>query len=90
MGSARKETPVFDHAGNLYGTTYNGGLHQVGTVYECSLEKGTWTEKILHSFGANRGDGSIPWGGVLLDLAGDIYGISAYGGVHGPGRFTNW
>ncbi len=84
-GMGAEGTPVFDHAGNLYGTTYNGGLHQVGTVYECSLEKGTWTEKILHSFGANRGDGSIPWGGVLLDLAGDIYGISAYGGVHGPG-----
>ena len=72
-------TPVFDQAGNLYGTTYNGGIHGGGTVYELSLEKGTWTEKILHSFGA-RLDGSMAWGGVLLDVAGDIYGTTANGG----------
>ncbi len=82
-GIGAEGTPVLDQAGNLYGTTYNGGVSQVGTVYELTPDKGTWTEKILHAFGG-KGDGTTPWGGVLLDVAGNLYGTTLYGG-HGPG-----
>jgi uncharacterized repeat protein (TIGR03803 family) len=42
---------VFDKAGNLYGTTLDGGYSQAGTVFELSPKAGMgWTEKILHDF----------------------------------------
>ena len=46
-------TPVLDKAGNLYGTTYQGGTTNNGTVYKLSPgPNGEWTEEILHSFRA--------------------------------------
>ncbi len=42
---------IFDAAGNLYGTTFRGGAHGVGTVFELTpAGGGTWTEKVLHTF----------------------------------------
>src|SRR5208282_5565620 len=54
-GTSPTGTLVFDKAGNLYGTTYNGGAKKFGTVYKLSpvttgTKKGTWTEKVLYSF----------------------------------------
>jgi uncharacterized repeat protein (TIGR03803 family) len=67
-----------DLSGNLYGVTVDGGSGQCsdygcGAVFELSENKGQWSEKILHSF-AGAGDGSAPWGGLLHDGAGNIYG----------------
>ena len=81
---------VFDSAGNLYGTTYNGGANscpgilQCGVVYQLkarSQHGKPWTETVLYIFkGANYNDGSSPVGGVLFDRAGNLYGTTAYGG----------
>ena len=45
-------TPVFDKAGNLYGTTEFGGPRNYGMIYELSPGKngGAWTERVLHLF----------------------------------------
>ena len=81
---------VFDAAGNLYGETDNGGiycdLHQgCGTVFELSRNgDGTWTEKVLHSFG-NGTDGEGPLGGLILDASGNLYGTTYGGGTYNPG-----
>jgi uncharacterized repeat protein (TIGR03803 family) len=75
---------VFDSAGNLYGTTANGGAFHEGTVYELSPAKnGGWSLETLHSFRAKL-DGAVPWGGVILDSAGNLYGMTNQGG----GRIT--
>jgi uncharacterized repeat protein (TIGR03803 family) len=72
---------IFDAAGNLYGTTSEGGSHPTkclsgcGTVFELSPgPSGEWTEKILHSFDGD--DGFSPSGGLVFDAAGNLYGTT--------------
>ena len=80
---------VFDQAGNIYGTTYNGGSGACslgcGTVYKLTPSNGSWTESILYSFLASGGDGQHPWGGVTFDASGNLYGTTVYGGGSGNG-----
>ena len=50
---------IFDADGNLFGTTFGGGIHETGTVFELTPNGGgSWTEKVLHSFNNNGTDGS--------------------------------
>jgi uncharacterized repeat protein (TIGR03803 family) len=83
---------VFDAAGNLYGTTANGGKGDCafggcGTVFELTPKAGgRWTEKVLHYFGTDRTDGLTPSGGLIFDSGGDLYGTTTSGGgTHGGG-----
>jgi uncharacterized repeat protein (TIGR03803 family) len=80
---------AMDQAGNLYGTTNQGGPAGSGTVFELVAptdKNGTWTEKVLHNFGAGKSaDGTAPIGGVTLDAAGNLYGTTSSGGKYGFG-----
>ena len=78
---------IFDTVGNLYGTTANGGIHGYGTAFELSPNgSGDWTETVLHSFGnPATQDGASPYGGLILDSDGNLYGTTAGGGIHGGG-----
>ena len=78
---------IFDHAGNLYGTTSLGGAYNQGTAFELSPDgKGEWTETILYSFGAYIGDAANPSGGLIFDKSGNLYG-TASGGTYTCGKF---
>jgi uncharacterized repeat protein (TIGR03803 family) len=74
---------IFDSKGNLYGTTYNGGANNGGSVFQLSPGTGgTWTETILHSFPVNlTTDGSFPNGELVLDSGGNVYGMTHSGGA---------
>jgi uncharacterized repeat protein (TIGR03803 family) len=76
---------VFDKAGNLYGTTPDGGQFSDGVVYELSLQGGAWKQTVIHAFtGGNDGAvGSL--GSLLLDASGNFYGVSELGGAHAAG-----
>jgi len=72
---------VFDAAGNLYGTTYQGGALLNGTVFELTpAGGGTWTETLLYQFNAtNLSEGLLVSSGLILDSAGNFYGETAQG-----------
>jgi hypothetical protein len=80
---------IFDKAGNLYGETIEGGSTNCppgwcGTVYQLrppNTRGGAWTETLLYVFkGHNQNDGSSPSGGLIADSAGNLYGVTGYGG----------
>ncbi len=79
---------LIDAAGNLYGTTPLGGQGcsdlGCGVVYELSQSGQGWTETVLYSFSGGN-DGGGPYGGLISDAAGNLYGTTVYGGAHNPG-----
>jgi hypothetical protein len=84
-GKNANGTPVLDQAGNLYGSSTNGGIGP-GTVYKLSPgQNGQWTEQILHSFKGGEKDGAKPFAGVVLDSAGNIFGTTTEGGKFNEG-----
>jgi uncharacterized repeat protein (TIGR03803 family) len=72
---------IRDAAGNLYGTTHQGGAFLWGTVFKLDT---TGTETVLHSFQGNP-DGGSPVAGLIRDAAGNLYGTTLYGGAVGKG-----
>ena len=79
---------AFDSAGNLYGTTSEGGSNGYGTVYELSPSGSGWTETTLYSFTDNA-DGANPIGGVAVDAEGNLYGTTSVA-LGGRGSGTVW
>ena len=75
---------VMDSAGNLYGTTRQGGAHGplYGTVFKLS-PVGTLTT--LHSFNSNGVDGVNPLAGLVMDSKGNLYGTTYTGGASKSG-----
>jgi uncharacterized repeat protein (TIGR03803 family) len=81
-GARSWSAPIRDAAGNLYGTTTQGGTYGYGAVYELTPNgRGGWTETVLHSFGNDGSDGYYPYGRLLFDTAGNLYGTTQYGSV---------
>jgi uncharacterized repeat protein (TIGR03803 family) len=74
--------PVFDQAGNLYGTTEGGGPGTCGVVFQLTPGHGSWTESVLHGFDCGF-DGFAPSSGITFDTAGNIYGTASAGGAGG-------
>ncbi len=74
---------IFDSAGNLYGTTLDGGSGGGGTVFELSPFGNTWTFKLLYSFsgGFRCGPGET----LTTDGAGNLYGTTGCGGLYNEG-----
>lgn len=83
QGSDPNGTVVLDSKGNIYGTTVSGGKNSDGAVYKLTLgTKGTYTEKLLYSFGSN---GINPYSGVVFDASGNLYGTTKAGGKDSAG-----
>ena len=79
-GGADGATPyaglVRDATGNLYGTTRAGGASNFGTVFKLDT---TGTETVLYTF-TGGADGGSPQAGLILDAAGNLYGVTPSGG----------
>ena len=82
-GTPDGDTPldpvVLDSAGNIYGTTSDGGANGLGAVFKIDSNG---VETILHSF--NGTDGKTP-NGLIRDRAGNLYGTTVEGGIGGSG-----
>ncbi len=76
---------IRDGAGNLYGTTTQGGSMNCnlgcGVVFKINRHR---LETVLHSFSSGQ-DGIQPQAGLVRDAAGNLYGSTAYGGVSNSG-----
>jgi uncharacterized repeat protein (TIGR03803 family) len=72
---------VRDTAGNLYGTTATGGDVGAGTVFKIATNG---QETVLYSF-TGTNDGGLPFAGLVLDGAGNLYGTALIGGTSGQG-----
>lgn len=70
---------VLDHAGNLYGTTYQGGSSGGGTVFQLVPSGGGWTENIIANFPL----GADPQAGLIIDGSGNLYGATDGVGASG-------
>jgi hypothetical protein len=93
-GSQPQSGLIFDGKGDLYGTTYLGGSGYCdgygagcGSVFELATplkESDPWTKSILYNFNGLGGayyDGAGPWGGVVFDSKGNLYGTTSAGGA---------
>jgi uncharacterized repeat protein (TIGR03803 family) len=66
---------IFDAAGNLYGTTWDGGGPVgIGTAYQLVPQSGTWVENILFRF-PNGGPGR-PASTLIMDSTGNLFGTT--------------
>ena len=78
---------IADSAGNLYGTTEEGGNTGggvYGTVFELSPSaSGAWTEQIIYNFDGSSG--SEAQTSLALDSSGNLYGVATFGGTYGYG-----
>ena len=72
--------------GIVFGTTQYGGSTGYGTVFKLVSNGSSWTESVLYSFGATKGDGRNPASRPVEDSAtGVLYGTTSAGGDHNGG-----
>jgi uncharacterized repeat protein (TIGR03803 family) len=74
-GSSPFGAPVFDKAGNLYGTAPGAGHFGYGTVFKLTPSPDDqWTYDVIHQFADKPAWG--PWVGLFPDAAGNLYGTT--------------
>jgi uncharacterized repeat protein (TIGR03803 family) len=74
-----------DSSGNLYGVTETGGALSNGTVFRLVPASGGKSKlTTLYTFKGTPDAGS-PYGGLVADASGDLYGTTYYGGADGLG-----
>ena len=72
---------IMDGSGDLFGTTEQGGASDEGMVFELIPNGTSYAEVRLYSFGSNAvNDGARPYGDLIMDSSGDLFGTTAYGG----------
>jgi uncharacterized repeat protein (TIGR03803 family) len=71
---------VFDKVGAAYGTTTQGGFYGAGVVFKLTPVGSLWRETVLYDFHGTT-DGASPYGGVVLDRSGNLYGETIGGGT---------
>src|SRR5208337_3815022 len=67
---------VLDSTGTLYGTTQTGGKYGAGTTFELNPRRGGWAFRVIHHFGGPGDYACCPWGNLVTDSAGNLYGTS--------------
>jgi uncharacterized repeat protein (TIGR03803 family) len=85
---ARDDSLVLDAAGNVYSDYLSLGINYHGAISELTPGPDGWKEKDLYDFcpvGLKCLDGEAPEYGLTWDAAGNLYGVTTYGGTRGHG-----
>ena len=89
-GSGPKGVLTLDSDGDIYGTTYAGGMAGFGTVFQLKpnssgqfSNNSTYTK--LYDFLGGTSDGTHPYGGVIQGPGGFLYGTTNQGGLKNYG-----
>lgn len=85
---------TLDEDGRLYGTAYQGGGSSIhcdppdgcGTVYMLSHSASGWTFETIHAF-SDADQAENPFGGVIFDSEGNLYGTTVFVGNGGGAAF---
>ncbi|WP_409977873.1 beta strand repeat-containing protein, partial [Bradyrhizobium sp. SZCCHNS2005] len=76
---------IADSAGNLFGTTQNGGANNAGTVFEITKTANGYSSTPVTLVAFNGTDGSSLQNSLLMDAAGNLFGTTETGGAYGKG-----
>ena len=72
---------ILDAKGNVYGTASGGGAASAGVVFKIDT---SGNETVLYSF-TGGSDGGYPYGSIISDSAGNLYGTTNGGGASNAG-----
>ena len=88
-GAAPQATLIADPKGNLFGTTTEGGANGAGTVFEIIKTHHRYASipTTLVSFCSlpNCADGRVPFGSLIADAKGNLFGTTNVGGANNSG-----
>ena len=75
---------TLDASGNVYGVTQGGGAYGYGVIFRLTSAGSGWIENVLYNFQAGS-DGWRPYGGLIFDQKGNLYGVTSRGGTGNGG-----
>jgi uncharacterized repeat protein (TIGR03803 family) len=78
-GGGPQSSLVFDSKGDLYGTASGGGDVGAGALFRLRPIGDSWAFATVYEYKISP-DGAYPFGNLILDSAGNLYGITQYGG----------
>jgi uncharacterized repeat protein (TIGR03803 family) len=71
---------TLDNAGHIYCAASAGGVYGYGVVFDLGhVSVFNWYELVAHAF-ASGNDGDTPYGNLIFDAEGNLYGTTYYGG----------
>jgi uncharacterized repeat protein (TIGR03803 family) len=90
IGEEGSSALIMDRAGNLYGTAEFGGTGNCGVVFKLHRTANGWKQTVLYNFQGGPEDGAEPFGNLVFDREGNLYGTASTGlgtevGQNGPG-----
>ncbi|MGH7045364.1 MAG: choice-of-anchor tandem repeat GloVer-containing protein, partial [Stellaceae bacterium] len=84
-GASPDAALMFNRKGDLLGTTAAGGPYGVGTVFEIAKMKGSYASRPSTLVSFNVANGDNPFGGLIADARGDLFGSTVVGGANQDG-----
>lgn len=82
-GATPYDGVALDGAGNLYLTTSLGGARNKGAIV--ALKPPGYAATVLYSFTGGLSDGGVPYGSLVRDSQGNLFGTTTRGGARGFG-----
>lgn len=84
-GAGPQASLAIDAEGNLFGTTYSGGAHHHGTVFEIIKTGGAYARIPATLVSFDGMNGRNPCAGLIVDTEGNLFGTTCYGGTYDLG-----